>query len=142
MKRITILLVVLLVIPLLSQAEDNDLKKLFTKYKSETGFELEISDPEINLDFEGNWNFGDFLNDIENFYILQFDKEKGNLKSLQTFQSKLEKLIDKKSFESIIDIDGDGKVQILSRKNEKGKTIDYLIITKDEDEALFIWASS
>jgi len=144
MKRIVILLIALLVIPMLSHAGDNDLKKLFTKYKSETGFELEISDPGLDLDFDGNWNFGDFLNEIENFYILQFDSEKGNMKRLQSFQNKLEKLIDKKSFEIMIDVDGDGdgKVQILSRKNEKGKTTDYLIITNDEKEALFIWASS
>jgi hypothetical protein len=142
MKRIAAILAMLIALPLAMMAEDNDLKKLFTKYKSESGFELEIGDAEMDLNFDGDWSFGDFLNDIENFYILQFDSEKGNLQSLQSFKTKLKKLINKKSFETMIDIDGDGKVQILSRKNDKGKTTDYLIITEGEDEALYIWAGS
>jgi hypothetical protein len=142
MKRIAVILAILIALPIVTYAGDNDLKKLFTKYKSESGFELEIGDPDIDFDFDGDWSFGDFLNDIENFYILQFDSEKGNLKSLQSFKTKLEKLIDKKSFETLIDIGGEGKVQILSRKNSAGKTSDYLIITEDEDDATIIWASS
>lgn len=142
MKRIAAILAILIVLPLVTLAADNDLKKLFNKYKTESGFELEIGDPDIDLDFDSDWSFGDFLNDIENFYILQFDSEKGNLQSLKSFKSKLEKLIDKKSFETLIDIGGEGKVQILSRKDSDGKTTDYLIITEDDDEAIFIWASS
>lgn len=142
MKRIAAILAILIALPLVTLAEDNDLKKLFKKYKTESGFELEIGDPDLDFDFDGDWSFGDFLNDIESFYILQFDSEKGNLQSLKSFNTKLQKLIDKKSFETMIDIDGDGKVQILKRKDEKGKTTDYLIITEDDDEALFIWAGS
>ena len=142
MKRIATILIVLIVLPLVTLAGDNDLKKLFTKYKSESGFELEIGNTDMDLDFDGDWSLGDFLNDVENLYILQFDSEKGNLQNLKSFKTKLDNLINKKSFETMIDIDGDGKVQVLSRKNDKGRFTDYLIITEDEDEALFIWAGS
>ena len=142
MKTIAIFLAILFLVPTMALASDNDLKKLFTKYKSESGFDLEIGDPEIDLDFDGDWGFGDFLNDIENFYILDFNYARGERKSLESFKSKLNKLIEKKAFNVLIDIDGDGKVQIMSRKGSDGKTSDYLIITEDEDDAVFIWAGS
>jgi hypothetical protein len=142
MKRIATLLALLIALPLVSPAEDNDLKKLFNKYKSEAGFELEVGDSDLDLDFDEDWNFGDFLNNVENLYILEFEKDKGNPASLKKFNSKLNKLIDRKSFKTVIDIDGDGRVQILSRKDENDKTTDYLIITEGDDEAVFIWAGT
>jgi hypothetical protein len=142
MKRIATILALLIALPLVTLAEDNDLRKLFNKYKSEKGFDLEVEGPEISLDIDEDWNFGDFLNNIEKLYILEFNKESGSTNSLNTFKSKLEKLIDKKSFDTMIDIDGEGLVRILSRKDGNGKTSDYLIITEDEDEALFIWAGT
>ena len=142
MKTIAIFLAMLILSPTITVAGDNDLKKLFNKYKTERGFELEIGDPDIDLDFDGDWGFGDFLNDIENLYILEFEFSNGEQKSLEVFRSKLDKLIQKKSFDVLIDIDGDGLVQILSRKDSDGKTSDYLIITEDEDDAVFIWAGS
>ena len=54
----------------------------------------------------------------------------------------LNKLIDKKGFKTMIDIDGEGSVRILTRKSENDKPTDYLIITEDEDDAVVIWAST
>jgi len=41
-----------------------------------------------------------------------------------------------------LDIDGDGKVQILIRKDKNDKATDYMVVTEGEEDAVFIWASS
>ncbi len=142
MKNTAIILAMLFVIPFTMLAEDNDLKKLLNKYKNVPGFDLELTDPDIDLDLDGDWGFGDFLNEVSKVYILDFDKKKGDPDELESFQSKLNKLIDKKGFKTMIDIEGEGSVRILTRKSENDKTTDYLIITEDDDDAVVIWAST
>ncbi len=142
MKISAILLAMLFVIPFAMLAEDNDLKKLLNKYKNVAGFDLELTDPDIDLELDEDWNFGDFLNDVSKVYVLDFDKKKGNASDLEEFQSKLNKLIDKKGFKTMIDISGEGSVRILTRKSENDKPTDYLIITDDDDDAVVIWSST
>ena len=142
MKNTAIILAMLFVIPFAMLAEDNDLKKLLNKYKNVPGFDLELTDPDIDLDLDGDWSFGDFLNDVSKVYILDFDKKKGNAGDLEEFHSKLNRLIDKKGFKTMIDISGEGSVRILTRKSENDKPTDYLIITDDDDDAVVIWAST
>ena len=141
MKKITIILSVFFLLPLLNQAQDKDMKKLFNQYKNTPGFELEIEDSDIEMDFDGDFDMLKFLDEVENIYILNFENKDGNLEDLQTFKKKLEKLILKKDYKSMIDISGDGEVRILTRKNND-KTTDFLLITTDEDDAMFFWASA
>ena len=78
---------------------------------------------------------------MEKIYVLNFEFNKGEKDDLKVFQNKLDKLIGKKEFHSLMDISGDGRVRILSRHNEKDDTSDFLMITEDEEDAVFIWAS-
>lgn len=142
MKKLAFTLALCIALPLAMMSEDHDVKKLFNKYKDQKGFELEFSDPNINMDFDEEWDFGDFLENVNAIYVLEFEKNKGTAENLTAFKSKLEKLIDKKSYQTLIDIEGDGSVRILSRKDGNGKTTDYLVITEEDDEALFILAST
>ena len=140
MKKITIILLILLSIPIVNQAQDRDIKKLFNQYKNTKGFEYEKADSD--MEFDGDWDFGNFLGNIEGIYILSFDKEKGNAGDLSKFTAKFNKLMDRKDFTTMLDIDGDGKVQILIRKDKNDKATDYMIVTEGEEDAAFIWASS
>ena len=142
MKKIAIILAMCFVIPIAMLAEDNDLKKLMNKYKNVAGFDLEISDPDVDLELDDLWDFGDFLNDISKVYVLDFDRKEGGLNDLENFQAKLNKLIDKKDFKTMVDINGEGSIKVLRRKNDSDKTSDYLIITEDEDDAVVIWATT
>lgn len=141
MKKITIILSFLFLLPLLNQAQDRDMKKLFNQYKNTPGFELEIEDSDIDMDIDGDFDMLNFLDKVENFYILNFEVEKGNQDDLDAFKNKLEKLIAKKEFKSMIDISSDELVRILTRK-KNDKTSDFLLITEGDDEAMFFWASS
>ena len=134
-KQTAILLAMLFVLPFAMLAEDNDLKKLMNKYKDVKGFDLELADPDVDLDLDNNWDFGEFLNEIKKVYVLDFDKAEGNLDELKAFTARLDKLIDKKGFSTLVDIGGDGSVRILSRKGDSGKTTDFLIITDDKEDA-------
>ena len=140
MKNIAIILAILFSIPLVFQAQDRDLQKLFSQYKNTKGFEYEKADSD--MEFDGNWDFGEFLGNIEGIYILSFDKEKGNAQDLSKLTAKFNKLMDNKNFKTMLDIDGDGKVQILVRKDKNEKATDYIIVTEDEEDAAFIWASA
>lgn len=140
MKYITIILAFLFAIPFLSEAQDRELEKLFNQYKNKAGFELEKAD--ADMDFDGDWDFGEFLGNIEGIYILGFEKDKGNKNDLNSFQEKFNRLIKKKEFKSMLDIESDGKVQILVHKDKNDQTTDYILVTEDEEDAAFIWASS
>ena len=94
------------------------------------------------MEFDGDWDFGKFLGKIKGIYILSFDKEKGNAGDLSKFTTKLNKLMYKKDFTTMLDINGDGKVQILIRKDKNDKATDYIVVTEGEEDAAFIWASS
>ena len=126
----------MLVVPLATQAQDRDLNKLYNKYKNVAGFEYDHTEPDMDLDTD--WDFGAFLDDIENFYVLSFNNKKNDQSNLIAFKSKLEKLTNKKDFKSIVDIARDDVVQILKKKNNSGKTLDYLVIAKDDNEIAFI----
>lgn len=139
-SKIIYLLVFLFAIPLIGLTQDRDLQKLFNQYKNKPGFEFETANPDMDID--GNWDFGEFLDKIEELYILSFDKSKGQLNDLESFNTKFNKLLEKKEFKTMVDIVGDGKVQILLRKDKNDKTRDCIIATEDEDDAAFIWASA
>lgn len=141
MKNIILVAALLLTIPVVIHAADKDFKKLFNKYESVSGFELSKEDANIDLDFDGEWGFGDFLDEVKIFYILTFDTENGSISKKNAFRDKLNNLMDQKGFDALIDIDGDGTVKILSRKDSDGKTTDYIVITEGDDEAIYMWAS-
>lgn len=141
MKKLTGILIALILTPLFTHAQDRDLKSLFNRYKNVKGFELKIEDPGVDIDFDGDFDFFRFLDKIENLYILNFDQDKGDPGDLESFSRKLDKLIEKKGFKSVLDISGEGTVKILTRKNNSDQTTDLLLITKGDDDAMYFWAS-
>jgi len=141
MRNIAIILSLVFLMPFCNLAQDRDMKKLFNQYKDKPGFELEIEDPEMDIDFDGDIDILNFLDKVENLYILNFEFDKGDKDDLTSFKNKLEKLIEKKDFKSMVDISGEGHVRILSRRGDSKNTSDFLLITEGEDDAMFLWAS-
>ncbi len=131
MKNIAIILSLLFLMPFCNLAQDRD----------KPGFELEIEDPEMDIDFDGDIDIFNFLDKVQNLYILNFEFDKGDKDDLTSFKNKLEKLIEKKDFKSMVDISGEGHVRILSRRGDGKNTSDFLLITEGEDDAMFFWAS-
>jgi hypothetical protein len=140
MKKISFVLPLLFFISLIIHGQDRDLTKLYKQYKNTQGFEYEKADSDMEFDID--WDFGNFLGNIEGVYILSFDKGKGHAHDLTNFTVKFNKLLDKKNFKTMMDIEGDGKVQILRRKDKNEKTTDVIIVTEGDDDAAFIWASA
>ena len=141
MKNIAIILSILFLMPFCNLAQDRDMKKLFNQYKNKPGFEMKIEDPEIDIDFDGDFDLLKFLNKVENLYILNFEHKTGDKDDLASFKNKLEKLIVRKNFKSMVDISGEGRVRILMRRNDNDDTSDFLMIIEGDDEAMFFWAS-
>jgi hypothetical protein len=141
MKKIAIIISVVFLLPIFGQSQDKDMKKLFNQYKNVSGFELEVEDSNIEMDFDGDFDMLNFLDSVESIYILNFEFKKGKQDDLDAFKKKLEKIISKKEYKSMIDISSDEVVRILTRK-KIDKTTDFLLITEGEDEAMFFWAST
>lgn len=141
MKTIAIITSILFMLPLINYGQDKDMKKLFQQYKNKPGFEMEIEDPDIDIDFDGEFDLLNFLDKVEHIYILNFEFKNGDKNDLLSFKSRLEKLIEKKDFKSLLDISGDGHIRMLSRRGDGKHTSDFLMITEDEEDAMFFWAS-
>lgn len=141
MKSIFLILSFLLFLPFTNQGQDKDLKKLFNQYKNVAGFSLETDQGDVDFNLDSDWDFASFLNRIENIYVLGFDQKSGKKSDLQSFNEKLDKLMDKKAFKAMIDMEGDSRFALFTLKNKDGNTTDALMIAQDDDETSFIWVS-
>ena len=142
MKNFAIIISLLLVIPLSSFSQDSDMKKLFNKYKNVSGFELDIEDSNINIDLDEDFDLANFLDKLNSVYVLDFEEHEGDAEDLASFKNKLNKLLDKKDFKAMVDIKGEESFAMLLRKNANDKTTDVLMISEEEGESSFIWASA
>ena len=64
MKKIAIILSVFFLLPYVNMAQDKGIQKLFNQYKNTTGFELEIEDSELEMDFDKDFDMFNFIEDI------------------------------------------------------------------------------
>lgn len=135
-------IVLIVLLPILGLSQNHSINKLFDKYEKVKGFELESGDSDIDFEIDSDNDFAGFLNDMNDFSVLSFEKEIGRKDDLNTFKTKLNKIIGKDDFESILDIQSDGGFRLLTRKDINGKTSDYLMIIEDEEDASFILASA
>jgi len=126
-----------MVFPMLMMAQSGSIEKLFKKYENHKGFELEVSDTNIDLNVDGNSGFMSFLDKAESFYVLNFEYNEGDEDDLETFKAKLDKIIKKDGYNTMLDISGEDEFRILVLKDDDLiETI--LMVTSDEDDASFI----
>ena len=141
MKKVTIMLLAI-VFPIFMIAQSDSLEKLFKKFEKYEGFELEVSDTDIDLDFDGDSGFMKFLDEADSFYVMNFEYGEGNMNDLDSFKTKLNKIIDKEDYTTILDLSGEEEFRLLVQK-EKGNQINtILMITTDEDDASFIYITN
>ncbi len=139
MHKLIVIIYVLLLIPIAGQTQDRDLEKLFNKYKDVKGFEYEKGDANLNID--ADWDFGDFLNKLEAFHILSFNNSEGDISDLRNFESKFDKLMEKKGFKTILEVESDGRVKVLRHEDADGNTTDYIMIAGEDNDISYIWAA-
>ncbi len=137
MKKATIILLAI-VFPLFMIAQTSGVEKLFKKYENVKGFELEVTDSNIDIDLDGDAGFLNFLDEAESFYILNFEFGNGNQEDLKSFKAKLNKTIDKEDYTTILDMSGEEEFRLLVLKGKADKINAILMITSDEDDASFI----
>ncbi len=77
MKKATIILLAV-AFPVFMFAQTSSMEKLFKKYEKYQGFEMEVSDTSIDLDFDGDSGFMQFLDEAESFYVLNFEYGEGD----------------------------------------------------------------
>ena len=136
--KIATIIILAIAFPLFLIAKTSGVEKLFKKYENVKGFELEVSDTNIDIDFDGDSGFMQFLDEAESFYVLNFEYGEGNTKDLKSFKAKLNKTIDKGDYTTILDLSGEEEFRLLVLKGKDDKIDAILMITSDEDDASFI----
>ena len=137
MKKATIMLLAI-AFPIIIIAQSGSVEKLFKKFEKYEGFELEVSDTNIDLDFDGDSGFMKFLDEADSFYVLNFEYEEGNLNDLDSFKARLNKIIDKDDYTTFLDLSGEEEFRLLVQKEKDDKIHTILMVTSDEDDASFI----
>ena len=140
MKKVTIMLLAI-AFPVFMIAQTGSVEKLFKKYETYQGFELELSDTDIDIDSDGNSNFMQFLDEIENIFVLNFDAEEGDKEDLKTFTSKLNKLNEKSNYTPVIELSGEEEFSLLLRRGSDDKVMEVLMLIEEDDESTFIFAA-
>lgn len=142
MKKLFFTIAIVLFASLITQAQQKNMKKLFNNFKTTQGFSVKIVDPEIDINIEHMNTFAHFINDANHVYILQFEYDEGEKSDYQDFIFKLNKLIKKLEFESVMEVsDDDDNVKILLRKNKDQKVSDFILINDESDEGTVVWAT-
>lgn len=143
MKKNILIIGIMLLATVMVQAQHRELKKLFKNIENVDGFSLKILDPEIDIEVETMNTFSHFINDAKHIYVMKFDEEKGKTSNYQKLHAKVEKIIEKYNFESMMEVGDDGEnVKIFLRKNKKERVSDFLLITDDGDEGAIVWATT
>lgn len=143
MKKLIGIGMLMLCVSLVMQAQQQNIKKLFEHYEKVDGFTLQKLDPGIEINSEHMNTLTNFLDDANQLYILKFETASGNTSDYNDFSRKLRKLMDKNNFVSMIEVAGEGQVNIYVSKAGENKVTDFLLITEDDDdESVIIWATT
>lgn len=140
MKNLIIILA-LFVIPTSAFSQDKQMKKLFNNYKDVSGFSLDTGTSEMDINFGSDNDFTSLLNNVREIYVLKFDDEKGNSQNIKKFKKEFKNLIKKNDYNSMLDITSDDVFRMLIRRNNDNDPTDIIIITEDETDSMFLWAT-
>ena len=141
MKNLIITLIAILIIPTSLFSQDKQMKKLFNNYKNVSGFSLETSTSDMDIDLGTNSDFTKLLNNIKEIYILKFDNDNANSQAINKFEKEINKLIDKNSYNSLFDISSDGVFKMLIKRDKNDEPTDIVIITKGDTDSMYLWAT-
>lgn len=142
MNRIIITLIIVLSAVSMIQAQKSEMVKLFNKYADKPGFELKVVKPGVDIEMEEMNDFMSFIDGAKEVYILECEFEDGNTTDHTNFKSKMNKIINKYDFNSLMEVnDAEDDVKIMLRKDESGTVTDFLLLTSDDEEGNYIWVT-
>ena len=138
MKRL-IVIAFLIVTPAIMFSQSSKIKNCFKKYKDVNGFELIITDSDIDFDLDETMDFTSFLNNISGIYIMNIDPAQDTQGETEKFFSKIDKLADKGDFKSMIDIGSDDSFSLKIKRDKSDNPSQLLITVTGDDEQLCIY---
>ncbi len=133
------MLSLIIVAPVIMLSQNSKMEKLFNKYKDADGFELTVTDSDINMGTDESLNFTKMLNSISNIYIMNVDTSKDKSGKSEKFFSKMKALADKDGFKSMIEVSDEGDFSLLLKSDESGAAIEMLLISYGDDSPMCMW---
>ena len=140
MKKILLILIIGLA-PALLLSQNAKMKDLFTDYENSSSFSYShgTSDTDMNLGL--NSDVEKLFNNVNEVYILK-SKNKSSENEIADFQEKFQKLIDKGSYENLMEINSDGTFKLYLKRNGDSDPSEVIIIKTDDDSSMYLWATS
>ena len=140
MKKILLILVIGFA-PALLLSQNAKMKNLFTEYENSSSFSYThgTSDTDMNLGL--NSDIEKLFKNVKEVYIL---KSKDNSSDSETagFQEKMQKLIDRGSYENLMEINSDGIFKLYLKRNGDSDPSEVIIIKSDNESSMYLWATS
>lgn len=122
-------------------SQDKQMKKLFKDHENVSGFSLGTGTSNFDIDVDKDSDFMKLFNNIKEIYILKFNDVEASNHDIDKFKKEINKLIDKKNYNSLLDITSDGVFKILIRRNKNDEPTDMIIIKEGDDGSMYLWAT-
>jgi len=143
MKKVSVLIVTMIVIPALIFGQGKNIGEVIAKYKDDKNAQTVKIDPgsfEINGGVEKNAAEAlEALNDINEIIIMSLDSSHSDY---NTFLREAEKAVKNDGFTEMMRIDEGNEhvfIYLLESKTEKGRYSDFLVLSMDENEASLVY---
>ncbi len=141
MKNLILTFIVLSIIPSMLFSQDSKMKQLFSDYETVPGFSLKKATSGMDFNLGTDSDITELLGNIKEVYVLKFKDSDGTNSSLKKFKGEFNKLIDQNNYNPMLDINNEGVLKILVRKNNSDYPSDIIMIKEDDNEALYMWAT-
>lgn len=138
MKKIIIVALVI-VAPFILLSQNSKMESVFDKYKDVDGFELSVSNSNIDVELEQSYDFTDLLNSVNKIYIMNINMDKGSKNDINNFIGKISKISQKEGFKTMVEVDSDGKFSVNLKRDKNGKASEVLMINSGSEESVCIW---
>ncbi len=118
----------------------NAIEHLFKIYSLKPGFTLAVSESDLKIDFALDKEITLFINSVEKYYELTYDRDKGNPKTYKRFVEKLERIVKKGNFSPVLDLRMGGRFAAYYRKDDSNKITGFLLIKEGKSTSTWLWA--
>ncbi len=140
MKKAATVIALLVLVIMTACSGKYAVENLFKMYSLKPGFELTVRESELRFDFALDSEVVKFINSVERYYRLSYDAREGNGKDYERFEKKLERIIEKNKFSTVMDLRAGGRLAAYYRVDKDGNINGFLFLRQGGSSSTWIWA--
>ncbi len=140
MRKLTVAFLFVSIIVFPACTGKHAIDNLFRLYSLKRGFELKVSESDLDTGFITDKDLLGFIGSIDKYYELSFDSEEGDIDDYHAFVEKLEKILKGKTYSTVLDITLGGRIAAYYRKDKTGNINGFLLIREGPGTSTWLWA--